>query len=282
MATKYRVRQATAAVAAANNVVLAVGELGYETDTYKIKIGRGLPWNSTPYFLSGGGGHVIQDEGVDVTVRTKLNFVGGGVTLSDDPANDATVVTIPGAGTVDPTPTDGSTNPVQSNGVFDALTTKEPVIAAGQWYQYYKGDKTWATLDKASVGLPNVDNTSDTNKPVSTAQQTALDGKADKDLSINTQTASYTLALTDRGGMVRMNVASANTLTVPPNSAVAFPVGTQLVITQAGAGQTTIVAGSGVTINASGAKMKLTGQWSGATLIQVSANVWTLLGDLSA
>lgn len=105
--------------------------------------------------------------------------------------------------------------------------------------------------------------------------------KADKDLTINTQTASYTLALTDRGGMVRMNVASANTLTVPPNSAVAFPVGTQLVISQAGAGQTTVVAGSGVTINASGAKMKLTGQWSGATLIQVSLNTWTLLGDLS-
>lgn len=106
--------------------------------------------------------------------------------------------------------------------------------------------------------------------------------KADKDLSINTQTASYTLALSDRAGLVRMNVASANTLTVPPNSAVAFPIGTQIVLTQAGAGQTTIVAGSGVTINASAAKMKLNGQWSGATLIQVSANQWTLLGDLTA
>lgn len=121
-------------------------------------------------------------------------------------------------------------------------------------------------------------------KPLTDAAGNPIDssGKADKDLSINTQTASYTLALTDRGGMVRMNVASANTLTVPPNSAVAFPVGTQIVLTQAGAGQATIVAGSGVTINASGAKMKLTGQWSGATLIQVSANVWTLMGDLSA
>ncbi|UAK38458.1 hypothetical protein K8O93_01235 [Gordonia bronchialis] len=33
-------------------------------------------------------------------------------------------------------------------------------------------------LGKADVGLGNVDNTSDSNKPVSTAQQTALDGKA--------------------------------------------------------------------------------------------------------
>ena len=31
---------------------------------------------------------------------------------------------------------------------------------------------------KADIGLGNVDNTSDTNKPISTATQTALDGKA--------------------------------------------------------------------------------------------------------
>ena len=37
----------------------------------------------------------------------------------------------------------------------------------------------WAQLTKAHVGLANVDNTSDANKPVSTAQQTALNLKAD-------------------------------------------------------------------------------------------------------
>ena len=35
-------------------------------------------------------------------------------------------------------------------------------------------------LDKSSVGLGNVDNTSDPDKPISTATQSALDGKADK------------------------------------------------------------------------------------------------------
>jgi hypothetical protein len=34
------------------------------------------------------------------------------------------------------------------------------------------------TLDKTDVGLSNIDNTSDSNKPISTATQTALDGKA--------------------------------------------------------------------------------------------------------
>jgi hypothetical protein len=60
-----------------------------------------------------------------------------------------------------------------------ALSGKEPVVTAGTASQYYRGDKTWQTLDKTAVGLANVDNTSDVSKPVSTATQTALNLKAD-------------------------------------------------------------------------------------------------------
>ena len=56
----------------------------------------------------------------------------------------------------------------------------EAAVAAGTTAQYYRGDKTWQTLDKTAVGLANVDNTSDANKPVSTATATALSGKIDK------------------------------------------------------------------------------------------------------
>jgi trimeric autotransporter adhesin len=59
------------------------------------------------------------------------------------------------------------------------LDTKEPAITAGTTGQYYRGDKTFQTLDKTAVGLGNVDNTSDANKPISTATQTALDAKQD-------------------------------------------------------------------------------------------------------
>lgn len=45
-----------------------------------------------------GGGHVIEDEGTPLTQRTKLNFVGSGVTVTDDSGDDATVVTIGGGG----------------------------------------------------------------------------------------------------------------------------------------------------------------------------------------
>lgn len=60
-----------------------------------------------------------------------------------------------------------------------ALDTKEPTIAAGTTSQYWRGDKTWQTLNAATVGLGNVNNTSDVNKPISTATQSALNAKAD-------------------------------------------------------------------------------------------------------
>lgn len=63
-------------------------------------------------------------------------------------------------------------------GLQGALDAKEPTIAAGTTSQYYRGDKTFQPLNKATVGLGNVDNTSDANKPISTATQTALNSKA--------------------------------------------------------------------------------------------------------
>lgn len=57
------------------------------------------------------------------------------------------------------------------------LANKENTIAAGTTAQYYRGDKSWQTLDKTAVGLSNVNNTTDADKPVSTATQTALDAK---------------------------------------------------------------------------------------------------------
>ena len=61
---------------------------------------------------------------------------------------------------------------------ISSVAGKEPSITAGSTAQYWRGDKTFQTLDKSAVGLGNVDNTSDANKPVSTAQQTALNLKA--------------------------------------------------------------------------------------------------------
>ena len=100
-------------------------------------------------------------------------------------------------------------------------------------------------------------------------------------LLTNAQVASYGLVLADKDRLVEMNVGSANNLTVPLNSSQPFPIGTQINILQTGAGQTTVVATGGVTINATPG-LKLRAQWSSATLIKRGTDTWVLVGDLSA
>jgi hypothetical protein len=112
--------------------------------------------------------------------------------------------------------------------------------------------------------------------------QTALDTKTNKLITTNRQTASYTLVLSDADKLVEMNVATANDLTIPLNSSVAFATGTQILLAQYGAGQTTIVATSGVTVRSNGGKLKLNVQYSGATLIKIGTDEWYLFGDIVA
>jgi hypothetical protein len=94
------------------------------------------------------------------------------------------------------------------------------------------------------------------------------------------KTSAYTLVAQDVGRLIEINMAGANTLTVPTNTSVPFPVGAQINILQTAGGQVT-VGGAGVTINATPG-LKLRTQWSSATLIKRATNTWVLVGDLSA
>jgi hypothetical protein len=101
-------------------------------------------------------------------------------------------------------------------------------------------------------------------------------------LATNAQTGTtYTSVLEDNNKIVEMNNASANTLTIPLNSSVAYPVGAQINVLQTGTGQTTIAATAGVTVNATPG-LKLRAQWSSATLIKRATDTWVAVGDLSA
>lgn len=96
----------------------------------------------------------------------------------------------------------------------------------------------------------------------------------------NPQSASYSLVLADDGKLINMNVGSANNLTIPLNSSIAFPIGTQINVFQLGAGQTTIVATGGVTVYSTPG-LKLRAQYSLATLLKVGTDTWIVGGDLS-
>lgn len=97
---------------------------------------------------------------------------------------------------------------------------------------------------------------------------------------INKQSgANYNLATSDAASIVEMTNASANTLTILNDNTVPFNVGTRIKIVQAGAGSTTITAGSGVTLRARlGAQ--LGGQWAVAEIYKRAANEWVAGGDL--
>lgn len=103
---------------------------------------------------------------------------------------------------------------------------------------------------------------------------------------INSQTASLTTSSSIvKDSFVQMNVATANTITIAPDSTYNYPVGASIDFQQLGAGQTSFVAGAGVTLQAASINgtqaLKFRGQYSVATALKVAANTWALFGDLS-
>jgi hypothetical protein len=99
---------------------------------------------------------------------------------------------------------------------------------------------------------------------------------------INAQTGTaYTLALVDASAFVTMDNVSASTLTVPPHSAVPFPIATVVEGAQLGVGQLTITPGSGVTVNGAPGR-KLLDRYSTFGIFQLATNVWIAYGRLAA
>jgi len=93
----------------------------------------------------------------------------------------------------------------------------------------------------------------------------------------NRRTSNYTLQITDSFRVVEMNVASENTLTIPPNSSVAFPVGTIITVTEYNTGRTSVVAGGGVNIRSANGTLKMDGQ--PIILLKVDTDDWYLFGS---
>lgn len=98
---------------------------------------------------------------------------------------------------------------------------------------------------------------------------------------INTQTDDYTLVIGDAYKIVEMNKGTGVTLTVPNNDSVAYPIGCEIFLTQLGAGQLTVAAASGVTIQTK-ETLLLDGQYSVARLYKRGTNEWVISGDLEA
>lgn len=167
-------------------------------------------------------------------------------------------------------------------GTASQWTSTNPVLAAGEWG--YESDTNKAKIGNGSSAWNSLSYFGGTGDVTLTGVQTLTNKTLTAPvitLATNAQTATYTLALTDASDIVEMNVGSANNLTIPLDSSVAFAIGTVITILQTGSGQTTINPTGGVTVNGTPG-LKLRAQWSSCTLVKRATNTWVAMGDLSA
>jgi hypothetical protein len=187
-------------------------------------------------------------ETTDLTATGDIDFTGATVTglttLPSQSGNNGKYLT-----------TDGSTASwatINATPAFDDLTDVTLTSSTANDVVYYNGSG-WVNKYVASI-------------PTLTNAQSGT---------------TYTLVLGDAGKIVEVGNASAITVTIPTNGSVAYPVGTQITLLQTGAGQITVAAPSGGTLNATPGT-KLRAQWSSATLLKRATDTWVLIGDLTA
>jgi hypothetical protein len=94
------------------------------------------------------------------------------------------------------------------------------------------------------------------------------------------KTSNYTFVLGDADGFIYSNSASALTFTIPLNSSVAYPTGTEIHIMRYGTGEISISPTSGVTLVSEGSKRRINAQYQAASLKKLDTNTWVLIGAL--
>lgn len=115
----------------------------------------------------------------------------------------------------------------------------------------------------------------------------SYDYAAGSKVTLNDQTATYTVVLADADQkLVRMNVSTANDFQIPTDANVDFAIGSVINVTQLGTGQTTIKAVTSgtttlVSTGATAASPKLRARYSAASCIKTAANTWLIIGDLA-
>lgn len=262
--------------------------------------------------------NVGTDLGYNAATRLLTSSTGAAVALPVFSPTDAGLASASGGGTTNFLRADGTwAAPQGSGGVQNNFTaTSNPAVtndssggfaAGSRWLNTITG-VMWHCVD-ASVGAAvwsdildgssgdvisskatpvGADKTllfdsAAADAPVTSTLTQVIDalGLAKKAVAPNAQTGTtYTLVLTDQA--VTMDNASANTLTVPANAAVAFPVGSIVNVVQKGAGATTITGDTGVTVNgASAGSVSIAAQWQGVSLWKVAADEWIVSGALA-
>jgi hypothetical protein len=96
---------------------------------------------------------------------------------------------------------------------------------------------------------------------------------------VTESSTSRILSVTDAGAYIRHTNSSASTVTVPPDSSEDWGDGVEITIRRSAAGNLTLIAGSGVTLNEpSGGTLVMTNNMT-VTLKRVGADEWDVIGQ---
>ena len=227
------------------------------------------------------------ERGSSTNVAIRWNETNDQWELTNDGTTYGNVITTADSGTVTSTMiADGTIVNADINASAGIALSKLANITAGQ---VLLGDASNVPTATALSGDVTVNSSGVTaigsgvivNEDISSSAAIEI-GKI-ADVTIDTKTSNYTLVLTDKNKFIEMNLSGTNTVSVPTNASVAFPIGSQIHITQYGAGKTQIVAvTSATTTIRSTPGAYLRAQYSSATLVKRATDEWYLVGDLSA
>jgi len=241
MAVNIQLRRGTAAEWTAANPVLAVGEIGIETDTDQFKIGNGADaWSVRPY----GG---LQGEDGIATATAPITYDSGTQTVGIDES----AISITASQISDVTATAAELN------ILDGVTatTAEINLLDG--------------VTATTAELNYVDG-------VTSDIQTQLDSKEPLQRTVGVETTSRTLDITD--AQKTLIAVNAVTLTVPD---AVFSAGHRIDFIQDAADPITFAAGAGVTINSKGGALSTSAQYAAASIFFADASTAYLVGDLA-
>jgi major tropism determinant Mtd-like protein len=258
--TRIQLRRGTAAAWTAANPTLSSAELGVETDTDKVKVGDGQThWTSLAY---------LGDGSVDLTKQAVI-ATGVKATDLDGAASSALTAEVSRAQAAEALLATSSALAAEVSRAEAAEALLAPLT--GLTAEVTRAEAAEALLAPASALAAEV-----------SRAQAAEALLAHVTVTSTQQPGSYTFALADAGTVVEGVGATAQTFTIPPHSAVAFPVGTVIEVFQYGAGQIVLAPGAGVTLRSDGGKAATAAQYATVGLRQRAADEWVLSGDLGA
>jgi len=191
---------------------------------------------------------------------------------------------------------------IEGNVTGNTSGTAATVTGAAQTNITSLGTLTTLTVDSIIINGTNIGHTSDTDAiaiaadgvvtfsqvpvlPADTIETADIQDNAVTPAKIagavNAQTGtSYTSVIGDAFKTVTMSNGSANKLTIPPNSSVAYAIGDRIDVVMLGSGTTSIQGGAGVTVNGvSTGTVAIAAQFAAVSCLKIATDTWVAMGN---